>query len=66
MQKLIIRGTKRLEGSVNIHGAKNSILPIIAATVLLDGKSVLHNCPDLSEGHLYNFLPMHPHCDIDK
>ena len=49
MQNLIINGGKRLKGSVDIHGAKNSVLPIIAATVLLDGRSVLHNCPDLSD-----------------
>ena len=49
MQKLIINGGKRLEGSISIHGAKNSVLPLIAATVLSDGKSVLHNCPDLSD-----------------
>ena len=49
MQNFIISGGKRLEGSVSIHGAKNSVLPVIAATVLLNGKSVLHNCPDLSD-----------------
>ena len=49
MNELIIGGGRRLEGAVNIHGAKNSILPILSATVLLNGKSVLHNCPDLSD-----------------
>ena len=49
MHNLIISGGKRLDGSVNIHGAKNSVLPLICATVLADGKSVLHNCPDLSD-----------------
>lgn len=49
MRNLIINGGKRLEGSVNIHGAKNSVLPLISAAVLSDGKSVLHNCPDLSD-----------------
>ena len=49
MQNLIITGGRRLEGAVRIHGAKNSVLPLISATVLLSGKSVLHNCPDLSD-----------------
>ena len=49
MQNLIINGGNKLEGSINIHGAKNSILPIISATVLLSGRSILHNCPNLSD-----------------
>lgn len=49
MQRIIITGGRQLKGEVNIHGAKNSVLPLISATVLLSGKSVLHNCPDLSD-----------------
>lgn len=49
MEYLQIYGGKRLEGTLNIHGAKNSILPILAATVLVDGTSIIHNCPDISD-----------------
>ena len=49
MNNLIINGGKRLNGTIGIHGAKNSVLPLISATVLLNGKSVLHNCPVLSD-----------------
>lgn len=49
MRNLVIKGGNRLHGSIDIHGAKNSVLPIISATVLLNGVSVLHNCPDLSD-----------------
>ncbi len=49
MSKIIINGGKRLSGEVNIHGAKNSVLPILAATVLCSGESVIHNCPRLSD-----------------
>lgn len=49
MSKLIINGGKRLFGEVKIHGAKNSVLPILAATVLCKGSSVIHNCPELSD-----------------
>lgn len=49
MSKLIIKGNKRLFGEVEIHGAKNSVLPLLAATVLCNGKSVIHNCPALSD-----------------
>ena len=48
MKKLLIQGQNRLEGTLPIHGAKNSVLPILAATLLTD-QSVLHNCPRLSD-----------------
>lgn len=49
MSKLIIKGRKRLSGKVEIQGAKNSALPILAATLLTRGGSVINNCPDLSD-----------------
>lgn len=49
MSKLIVHGGNRLEGTINIQGAKNSVLPILAATLLSDGVSELHNCPNLSD-----------------
>ncbi len=49
MPKLVINGGKSLCGQVNIQGAKNSVLPLLAATVLCKGTSVLHNCPELSD-----------------
>ena len=44
----IVGGT-RLKGTVNISGAKNAALPIMAASILVDGESVLHNVPDLAD-----------------
>jgi UDP-N-acetylglucosamine 1-carboxyvinyltransferase len=49
MQKLIITGGKKLSGEVVLQGAKNAILPILAAAVLCDGEVVLTNCPKLSD-----------------
>lgn len=49
MEKLIIKGTNRLTGEVLVHGAKNGALPILAASLLINGESVIHNCPDLSD-----------------
>jgi UDP-N-acetylglucosamine 1-carboxyvinyltransferase len=49
MDKLLIEGGKKIEGNIKIHGAKNSILPILAATVLCEGDCVLHNCPIISD-----------------
>ena len=44
-----IQGGRPLYGSLAVHGAKNSVLPILAACLLVPGQSVIHNCPDLSD-----------------
>lgn len=49
MDKFIIKGGKKLSGCVEISGAKNAILPIMAASLLAKGKSVLHNVPHLND-----------------
>lgn len=48
-RKLIINGNRRLEGELSVHGAKNSALPLLSATVLAHGETVLHNCPCLTD-----------------
>lgn len=49
MNTYLIRGGKELNGSIRIHGAKNSVLPILAATIISGGESIIHNCPDLTD-----------------
>ncbi len=49
MDKLIVEGSRRLEGSVTINGAKNASLPILAAALLSDEKSVIRNVPTLRD-----------------
>lgn len=49
MEQLVIDGGRRLNGELTVQGAKNSVLPILAATVISRGVSVLHNCPRLSD-----------------
>ncbi len=44
-----IVGGNRLKGTVPISGAKNAALPIMAATILTEGESVLRNVPDLAD-----------------
>ena len=44
-----ITGGRPLSGSLAVHGAKNSVLPILAACLLVPGQCVLHNCPNLSD-----------------
>ena len=45
MERLTIEGLHKLSGAVTVHGAKNSALPILAATLLADGASEITNCP---------------------
>ena len=49
MSEYIIKGGKRLEGTVNISGSKNAALPIIAACLLNGGKSILYNVPKIHD-----------------
>ncbi|MBN2460959.1 MAG: UDP-N-acetylglucosamine 1-carboxyvinyltransferase [Candidatus Cloacimonetes bacterium] len=49
MEKFVINGGKTLHGSVRISGAKNAILPIMTATLLTSGKSILRNIPNLND-----------------
>lgn len=49
MERLIINGANRLIGEMRVHGAKNSALPILAASLIADGVSAIHNCPELTD-----------------
>jgi len=49
MKKLVVQGTERLQGKINVSGAKNAALPIIAASLLAKGNSVLKGIPDLRD-----------------
>lgn len=49
MDKIVIRGGKPLAGTVQVRGAKNAALPLMAAAILGDGPSVLHNVPCLHD-----------------
>lgn len=49
MQKLVIEGENKIAGELSVHGAKNSALPLLAASILGTGSTVLHNCPKLSD-----------------
>ncbi len=49
MSQLIVKGGSRLEGEAGIQGAKNSVLPILAATLLTAGQVELRGCPRLRD-----------------
>ena len=48
-EKIVIEGGKKLSGGIQVHGAKNSALPILAASLICQGTSVIHNCPCLTD-----------------
>jgi len=49
MNKLMINGGGQLSGNVRISGAKNAVLPILAATLLADGPATIENVPHLHD-----------------
>lgn len=49
MEKLVLEGGHRLEGTLNISGAKNAALPILIATLLAPGEHRLTNVPELAD-----------------
>ena len=49
MSHFQIEGGRPLSGTLEIQGAKNSVLPILAAALLVPGECVIRNCPDLSD-----------------
>mgnify|MGYP002707824955 FL=1 len=49
MRELIITGEHPLQGEVTVQGAKNSVLPILAATLLTNSQVELRGCPHLRD-----------------
>lgn len=49
MERLYIRGRQKLSGKVHMSGAKNAVLPLMAASLLSDQPLTLHNVPQLSD-----------------
>jgi UDP-N-acetylglucosamine 1-carboxyvinyltransferase len=50
MDKFVIQGGKKLSGTVEIEGAKNAVLPVLAAALLAEkGETIIHNVPDLAD-----------------
>jgi len=49
--RLVIKGKRPLSGRVKVHGSKNAVLPIIAASILADGETVITQVPHLDDVH---------------
>jgi UDP-N-acetylglucosamine 1-carboxyvinyltransferase len=65
LEKIIVRGGQRLYGTVKVEGAKNAVLPVIAATLLAsDGKSVIRDVPTLSDVYTINEVLRNLHAEV--
>ena len=65
MEKIIVRGGNRLSGTVQIEGAKNSVLPVLAATLLASkGKCVIKDVPTLSDVFTINEVLRNLNADV--
>ena len=53
---ILVRKSGPLKGNVKISGAKNAVLPVIAATLLADGVSTIKGVPDLRDVHVMSDL----------
>jgi len=60
-----VHGGNSLTGEVKVHGAKNSVLPILAATIINAGKSVINNCPYISDVMVSIEILRHLGCTVE-
>ena len=65
MKQIVIHGGCRLEGILPVQGAKNSVLPVLAATILHPGITVLRGCPRLSDVEASVRILRHLGCRAD-
>lgn len=66
MSKLLVTGRQKLSGEAYVQGAKNSSLPILAATILTKGESVIFNCPNLSDIDASSRILRYLGCKVER
>ena len=65
MENIVIKGGRRLKGTVSVAGAKNAVLPVIAATLLAsEGKSVITEVPVLADVYTINEVLRNLNADV--
>ena len=65
MDKILIEGPNRLIGEVTIGGAKNAVLPLMAASLLVDGWNTITNVPRLKDIDTFNTLLKHLGAEVE-
>lgn len=66
MEKYIINGGNKVSGEVSIYGAKNAVLPILAATVIGGNKSTLFNVPNLRDVRIMENILISLGCNVQR
>lgn len=66
MDKILVEGGPALRGEVQVSGAKNAGLPILAATLLAEGEHVVTNLPDLADVRTMGRLLAHLGCEVGR
>ncbi len=66
MSRLLVTGRQKLCGETYVQGAKNSALPILAATILTKGENVIYNCPELSDVEASLLILRYLGCDVKR
>src|SRR3989344_4057422 len=49
MAKILVKGSRMLEGEIEINGSKNAALPVLASSVLFNGKIEIENLPNIED-----------------
>jgi len=66
MEKIIVKGGQQLKGTVKVEGAKNAVLPVIAASLLAsEGKSVISDVPELADVYTINQVLRNMNAKVD-
>ena len=66
MGKIIVNGGNKLTGEISVSGAKNAILPILAATVIGGNESTIFNVPDLRDVKVMEKILLSLGCNIKR
>ena len=65
MDKIVVKGGKRLSGNVKVEGAKNAVLPVLAASLIAsEGKSVIYDVPTLDDVYTINEVLKNLHANV--
>ncbi|MFV0414826.1 MAG: UDP-N-acetylglucosamine 1-carboxyvinyltransferase [Chthoniobacterales bacterium] len=66
MDKILVHGGNPLSGNVRVSGSKNSVLPILAATLLTREPCVIQRVPDLSDIHYMLTILSRLGCEVER
>ena len=66
MEKFLVEKSRKIKGTINVEGAKNACLPILAASILSNGKTIIKRVPFLSDVNIMCSLLQDIGIDINK